>query len=489
MFNENNFGKDDQIIPLGIPTASFQDMKTSILKGGTTVGAEVGIPERNDYEFSQIIMNNEESSDFSSGDVLKYKKTTKTHQNTEDNLKKKEIEFGTNNENIQKINEQVQISHTENENPHKSIKKVCSSDYFSHVKHNNNGEIKAQNKNSNPTKDGVENNNEIEREIDIDEDLAHKKSSNSRSTNQPHSFSTKDSFRNNKIDSISPFQQISFNLRKYSDYDDPTFDYETAQHNIPLHLLLLIVHSKISIVFKAICGVSLNSYPSDIVSAVLDDINIYLQICKFRNMDAECKYLLAIIESIKNHTDFISQLQKSAKNEERFKEMEKQYQEELSNLSKTWISEQKLQKYYKPSQELIALQKKVKANLDSKNFEEATKLSMKAEALDNLEKEQKLHNLKKAYQDQVKYINKRYEEMKNELYNQFDGEKRRRASQSTVDSHLFMKNPLLAKDRIEISQKNVNVLSRGNPISSKKIIKAPKISASMDVTHSLSVKK
>ena len=154
-------------------------------------------------------------------------------------------------------------------------------------------------------------------------------------------------------------------------------------------------------------------------------------------------------------------------------------------MDKIW----KTKELIEPSQELIALQKKVKANLDSKNFEEATKLSMKAEALDNLEKEQKLHNLKKAYQDQVKYINKRYEEMKNELYNQFDGEKRRRASQSTVDSHLFMKNPLLAKDRIEISQKNVNVLSRGNPISSKKIIKAPKISASMDVTHSLSVKK
>ncbi|OHS92688.1 hypothetical protein TRFO_40991 [Tritrichomonas foetus] len=315
----------------------------------------------------------------------------------------------------------------------------------------------------------------------------------------------------------------------YSEFDDPNFDYETEQQNIPQDLIPLIKHSNTSIIFRAICGESMSKYPRKVVHFVLEDLKAYLQFCINSNMITESAYLSGRIDDIKNDIQISVQQQNNQAAEKRFQEaednldrkqqfwltqkqiinselevklqeIELRFQDEMNNLEELWNTDQKKMQYNKPSAQLISLRQNIQANLVGKRFEEASKLAMKAEEMDKIETENAYAKMQQAFADAANRLRHKFENEKKTVIEQYDAkmcsviaqeksditpiEQRTKNYQSAFDdqkcstqpiSSLQSQSPSTTSGSSNLTKRSINCLAYSGPIMKRPLIKAPKV--------------
>ena len=237
---------------------------------------------------------------------------------------------------------------------------------------------------------------------------------------------------------ISPTIPVSkqIDLSKY-DYID--FD-ESLAANIPIRLLDLVTHGKESIVFRALCGVSIIQYPSGVVSRVLMELKHYLDLCIEKGLIAEASYVQCIIEAIKDERNEKAKVKDNslekvnkrlaeleAKYEKRKRSWENQktimlvdkdlqnedlelrYQEESIKLNEEWNSEKMQNRYNKPSPMLIQMRHNARSLLQAHRFEEAAAVAEDIQKREARETEEAANRMSHGYQAAIIRLRDKFE--------------------------------------------------------------------------------
>lgn len=213
-----------------------------------------------------------------------------------------------------------------------------------------------------------------------------------------------------------------------SKYDDPDFDWQEWSKNVPPRLLEMITHSEISIVFRAICGVSMAEYPDKVVSRVILELKKYLNMCVEAGLIGESSYMQCIIEGVKDERKGVAAQrgmtlekmnEKLAEAEEKYEkrksewenqkaildtekelsleDLEMRYQEEAAKLDEEWNSEHMQSKFNKPSAKLLEMRHNARLLLNAHRFEEAALVADEIEAREAMETEEAALRMRQEY--------------------------------------------------------------------------------------------
>ena len=234
-----------------------------------------------------------------------------------------------------------------------------------------------------------------------------------------------------------------------SKYDFEDFD-ESLADNIPEGLLALLTHGKESIVFRALCGVSIVKYPQNVISRVLMELKHYLDLCVEKGLIAEGSYVQCIIEAIKderkekarvkdNSIEKVTQRLQECENQfERRKnnwenqksimqvdkqlqneDLELRYQEEAIKLDEEWNSEKMQQKFNKPSPQLIEMRHNARSLLATHRFEEAAQVAEEIAKREAFETEEAARRMSQAYQAATTRLREKFELERETMDDQF----------------------------------------------------------------------
>ena len=189
--------------------------------------------------------------------------------------------------------------------------------------------------------------------------------------------------------------------RDLSRYDNEDFDWETAAEKIPPRLREMITHPPESVVFRALCQEPMSDYTEAVISQVVMELRVYLDMCVKEGMIGEGSYVQCVIDNIKQEVKesrgsapavekLDEEIQKAeaiyAEKKQTWKKrkhilevekdvalkgLEAQFEEKVADLDEEWNSEKKRDKYNKPSLELMSMRQQALAYMRMRQFHDA----------------------------------------------------------------------------------------------------------------------
>jgi hypothetical protein len=214
-----------------------------------------------------------------------------------------------------------------------------------------------------------------------------------------------------------------------SRYDDPEFDWETMAESISDRLLALLDVSPESIVFRALCGVSLAEYSQSVISRVLIELKKLLNVCIEKGLIGESSYVQCIIEGIKDERKEASQSknltlervsERLAEAEDEFQRrknrwetqkaildtekcvlldnIDLKFEEQTAALTCEWNSDHMQAKYNKPSSKLIQMRHHARSLMVARRFDEAAMLAKEIAKREAIETEEAARKMAEGYQ-------------------------------------------------------------------------------------------
>ena len=225
------------------------------------------------------------------------------------------------------------------------------------------------------------------------------------------------------------------------------YDTEQGSSRIPPRLYDMITHPKESIVFLALCGVSIVGYQEKLINETMSALKWYLNKCIRRGYLEESYYVQTIIENIqreqsemremdamepieemnteldevkeakeKKEQEWANKLaQLEAEKEIAMDELAMKYQQERERIDKEWGSDKMKSKYSRPSAKLIEMRTTAKRMLQVKRFEEAAMLSEQITAREAEEANDGAHRMRVAYKAVIANLDKKFANDKDSL--------------------------------------------------------------------------
>lgn len=214
------------------------------------------------------------------------------------------------------------------------------------------------------------------------------------------------------------------------------YDSEQGSNRIPHRLLEILVHPKESLVYLALCGVSIVGYQPKLLDETIFCLNEYLNRCMKKEYINEASYISQIISNIKEerkglhefekqptttevNEDLEAAIEKRAREESEWKQIETQLdaerdvavseceirrQEKLDALRVEWSSHNKKRQFNKPSSYLTDLRTQAKKNLRAHRFKEALEIQaviIKREEDERRESENRMNEAYKRACDRI----------------------------------------------------------------------------------------
>lgn len=219
------------------------------------------------------------------------------------------------------------------------------------------------------------------------------------------------------------------------------YDSEQGSSRIPPRLLRMLVHPKESLVYLALCGVSIVGYQPRIIDETLSCLDEYLNRCMKKEYIDEASYISQIIAKIKQECKDLQEfekqpsttqishdlqfaMEKQARRESEWKQVETQLdaerdiaiseceirkQEKLEALKAEWNSDRKRRQFNKPSSYLSDLRSQAKKNLRAYRFKEAMELQAVIAAREDEERRASEERMTEAYKKACERIEKEFQ--------------------------------------------------------------------------------
>lgn len=261
-----------------------------------------------------------------------------------------------------------------------------------------------------------------------------------------------------KIESVQSIPQIVDPTFKdglpsdcYLDFEEINqtlgYDDEQGSSRIPPRLYKMIVHPKESIVYLALCGVSIVGYNPQVIKMTILDLRKYLNFCTSAGYIEESDYIKNIIDNIKAEAktlktylntetpDLINEkldvAQETLKQREStwqrksdelntqlqiaLKNLQLSYEEEEEKLNEEWSSNRKRSQYNKPSHVLLELRRKAKYLLSTRKFQDLEILNKQIDKQEQYETEEAIERMKEGYEKAQRELDRKYEADKESL--------------------------------------------------------------------------
>ena len=292
----------------------------------------------------------------------------------------------------------------------------------------------------------------------------------------------------------------------YLDLDDlrneQGYDSQQGSSKIPPKLYEMITHPKESVVFLALCGVSIAGYQEKTITYVRRELKKYMDQCTKMSLIEESMYVQGILDSIKEERELmkktcndnhqqIDQKLDEAKNEvektEQFwerqnealeaehkvalEECDMKLEKALQNLNDEWDSEKIRNKYSKPSAKLMEMRKTAQRLISAKRFEEASILSAQIDQREAEESQLAGQKMGDDYKVAVARIEQKFANEKETINQTF--EKRRAGYENEKQKQLIPINNRISriqheKEVAEMTKKQQEREMRAASISKKR---------------------
>ena len=200
----------------------------------------------------------------------------------------------------------------------------------------------------------------------------------------------------------------------------------TYTYSMPGNLHKVVYHSPDSLVCKALAMCPLPPLPKDEKDSLVSDLSKYTTTCAEKGMIYEAAYVNQIKDTIKETPDFYTvkyDLKRCNENityaedeinaqkkfwenqrmmiqteyETAMKELEMRHHQNQDMLDQEWQSTRKMQKYSKPSPQLLDLRYKTQRLITTKQFERAKQNGQKLAELEAIESEENTRKMNAAY--------------------------------------------------------------------------------------------
>ena len=226
--------------------------------------------------------------------------------------------------------------------------------------------------------------------------------------------------------------------------NEQAYDSEQGSNRIPPKLYELIVHPKESVVFLALCGVSIMGYRPKTITYVNGELKKYLNKCVKLGLIQESMYVQNIMDRIKQEKQELKQAQENeneqvieeqleeanneiekrevewsrkkeqleAQRQLALEELQLKYNNAMEELSDEWCSEKMQTKYNKPSPKLIDLRQTAQRLINVHRFEEAARIAAEIEAQEEAESQAAHQRMEADYKHAIQHLNEKYEQDK-----------------------------------------------------------------------------
>ena len=230
------------------------------------------------------------------------------------------------------------------------------------------------------------------------------------------------------------------------------YDSEQGSAKIPPKLYELITHPKESVVFLALCGVSIAGYREKTVRYVRKELNNYLNQCVQMGLIEESMYVKNILDKIKNEQEAMKNAieeeneealnskldevnnemekrsqywdrqeeQLDAQKEVAMNELEMKKNEAINDLGEEWQSEKMQNKYNKPSPQLVELRRTAQRLIGAHRFQEAAVLSNEIGKREEEETRYAARKMEEDYMVALQRLNEKYLQEKQTLELSFE---------------------------------------------------------------------
>lgn len=273
---------------------------------------------------------------------------------------------------------------------------------------------------------------------------------------------------------------------------------EEGESRMPPNLQKMVTHPKDSVTYIAMCGASIIGYKKKVVDETVADIKKYVDKCIKNGYIEDAMYLDNILSQIATEKEQlkVAHDEENEKNiEERIEfyqneiqsketqfqqqeivldaqlevdktDLEMKKEEALQELENEWNSEKMIQKYNKPSPQLIEMRQTALRLMNAHRFEEAALLSAQIQAREEEEAAQAGYKMGEDYKLAVARVEKKFE---NDMMTmQLTHEKRKNNIKGELEKSLIP-----VKNRLAYAQHEKDVIQH------KKVTEARKERASM----------
>ncbi|EAX91105.1 hypothetical protein TVAG_308650 [Trichomonas vaginalis G3] len=210
---------------------------------------------------------------------------------------------------------------------------------------------------------------------------------------------------------------------------------------MPPNLQKMVTHPKDSVTYIAMCGASIIGYKKKVVDETVSDIKKYVDKCIKNGYIEDAMYLDNILKQIHQEKEEIKNVEKEenekeveqkiefyqseiqtketqfeqkatvldAQHQVDMSDLELKKQEALDELENEWKSDKMIQKYNKPSPQLIEMRQTALRLMNARRFEEAALLSAQIQQKEEEESQQAGYKMNEDYKIAVARVEKKYE--------------------------------------------------------------------------------
>lgn len=219
------------------------------------------------------------------------------------------------------------------------------------------------------------------------------------------------------------------------------YDSEQGSERIPQRLYEMIDHPKPSIVYLALCGVSVVGYQAKTINNTIQELKKYLDKCVKNGYLEESIYINKIIENIKhereelrqmeyigNYDEILLRLEEAERDFEKRRKLwdsqmkifeqeyveslsalERRHAKEVEELNSEWISEKMKDKFNRPSPKLVELRNMAQRLISAHRFDEAAVLAMEISKKEHEESLEAAEKMRHSYLNAVDKLRQKLE--------------------------------------------------------------------------------